>query len=141
MLPQPYNQMPDYALVALCCFREARGEPLAGKKGVCFVIRNRTLHPGWWGHDWASVILRPFQFSSFNVNDPNDKVWPQEDDPAWTDSLAAASAVMFGDETDLTGGACWYHDTSMGWPSAWGAESDYTQTLAVGRLLFYRKNP
>jgi len=141
MLPQPYNQMPDYALLALAVYREARGEPMSGKKGVAHVIRNRTLQPGWWGTDWKSVILKPWQFSSFNPNDPNNNVWPSDGEQAWTDCLSATSAVMFGDETDLTDGACWYHDVSMGWPEAWGNQEDYMQTLAVGRLLFYRLLP
>ena len=25
----------------------------------------------WWGDDWESVVLHPWQYSSFNANDPN----------------------------------------------------------------------
>jgi len=137
----PYGQLSELKLIALCCYREARGEPLDGKRGVCHVIRNRVNQPSWWGGDWKSVILKPWQFSSFNVNDPNNSLWPPDDSPSWTDCLSAASGVYAGVDDDLTGGATFYHDTSMGWPKAWGSETEYVNTLNVGRLKFYKPIP
>jgi spore germination cell wall hydrolase CwlJ-like protein len=139
MESQPYGELSDVALMALCCYREARGETLYGKRAVCHVIKNRATQGGWWGHDVASVVLKPWQFSSFNANDPNSAVWPEDEaTPAWIDCLSAASAVLVGDEPDNTDGATFYHDTSMGWPKAWGKESDYVNSLNIGRLRFYR---
>jgi spore germination cell wall hydrolase CwlJ-like protein len=138
MEAQPYGELSDLSLMALCCYREARGETIFGKRAVCHVIKNRASQPGWWGHDIQSVVLKPWQFSSFNPNDPNSTVWPADDSPSWTDSLSAASAVLIGEDQDSTDGATFYHDLSMGWPKAWGKESDYVNTLNIGRLRFYR---
>jgi cell wall hydrolase len=139
MEAQPYSNMSDIALMALCAYREARGEPLATKLAVCHVVQNRAKKPGWWGINTQSVILRPWQFSSFNDGDPNSDVWPGDiNDRAWTDSLSAASAVLYGSDPDPTDGATYYHDSSIRFPSAWGSESDYIKTLTVGRLTFYR---
>ncbi len=137
MKPQPYESLSDIALVALAVWREARGESQDGKRGVAHVIANRVKRGGWWGSDWKSVILKPWQFSSFNANDPNSEKWPDED-ASWTDSLSAASGVITGLDDDLTEGATYYHDTTMGWPKAWGNPADYVNTLNVGRLKFYR---
>lgn len=138
MLTKPYSELDELTLLALAIYREARGESLYGKRAVGHVIKNRVLNPGWWGASYHSVILKPWQFSSFNQNDPNADVWPPESATSWADSLAAASAVLLGDEPDSTDGATYYHDTSMGWPNAWGKESDYVNTLNIGRLRFYR---
>jgi spore germination cell wall hydrolase CwlJ-like protein len=138
MEAQPYGNLSELALLALCCYREARGETLFGKRAVCHVIKNRVSSPGWWGHDIVSVILKPWQFSSFNEQDPNSQVWPADEAPAWTDCLSAASAVLVGDDPDNTDGALYYHDVSMGWPANWGKESDFVNTLNIGRLRFYK---
>jgi spore germination cell wall hydrolase CwlJ-like protein len=138
MEAQPYDQMSEMSLMALCCYREARGEPQDGKRGVCHVIQNRAEKPGWWGTDIKSVILKPYQFSSFLANDPNSIIWPMDNNPAWTQCLSAASSVMFGSDPDPTDGALYYHDSSITFPKAWGKEEDYVKTLVVGKLSFYR---
>lgn len=135
---QPYSELSDTQLLALCCYREARGEPTEGKRGVCHVVNNRRLNPGWWGSTWSSVILKAWQFSSFNANDPNHEVWPADDDKIWNECLTIAVAVVSGSDPDPTDGAQYYYDTSIHWPKAWGSESDYVNTLNVGRLKFYR---
>lgn len=141
MNPQPYTDLSNLALLELCVFREAEGEPLEGKRGVAHVIRNRANSGKyWWGHDWQSVILHPYQFSSFNPGTPRERVWPRDADPAFADCCQACIPVMLGTDEDLTRGAMFYHDSSIGWPAAWGNEADYTLTLEVGRLKFYKQN-
>lgn len=134
----PYNQLSDQQLLALCCYREARGEPYDGKRGVCHVVNNRRLNPGWWGSTWPSVILKAWQFSSFNTNDPNNEIWPDDANPVWAECNAAALGVINGTDDDLTEGAQYYYDISISWPKAWGSESNYVNTLNVGRLKFFR---
>jgi len=139
MMPTPYENLTDLQIIALCVWREARGEPVDGKRGVAHVIANRVKHPGWWGRDWKSVVLKPFQFSSFNKTDPNSNKWPVvEEDAIWTDCMSAASGAYLGLDDDLTEGAQFYHDSSIAFPAAWGPESQYVKTLKVGRLSFYR---
>ncbi len=139
MEAQPYDELSELSLLALCCYREARGEPFDGKRAVCHVILNRASQPGWWGNGIKSVILKPWQFSSFNSNDPNSDIWPTDDgDPAWIQCLSAASGVLVGEDPDPTDGSTYYHDTSISFPKAWGLESDYVNTFNVGKLKFYR---
>jgi len=133
-----YAEMSDLSLMALAAYREARGESFDGKRGVCHVIQNRANKPGWWGRDIKSVILKPYQFSSFLDSDPNSIIWPMDTNPAWIQCLSAASAVVVGDDPDLTDGALYYHDSSITFPKSWGPESNYIKTLVVGRLSFYR---
>lgn len=42
---------------------EASNEPIEGQVAVACVIRNRALHPRWWGRDWKGVCLQKGQFS------------------------------------------------------------------------------
>ena len=138
MEPQPYTELSDLGILALCCWREARGEVEDGKRGVAHVIANRVKLGGWQGRDWHSVVLKPWQFSSFNLSDPNNTKWPSDDDPSWTECLSISSGVLMGMDDDLTGGATYYYDTSIGWPKAWGNEAEYENTLNVGRLKFWK---
>src|SRR5271169_2984705 len=91
-------------LLALAIYREARGEDRAAKIAVGCVIRNRVQHPSWYGRTWFEVITKPYQFSSFNLGEPNSTVFGSPNDPAWQDSAAAALSVM-GGAADPTGGA------------------------------------
>ena|ERR1700733_2590693 len=135
MEPQPYNSIPPLELCALCVWRESRGEGILGKRGVAHVILNRALRPGWWGSSISSVILFPFQFSSFNVGDPNSDKWPSDGDPSYADSLGVAEAVLDKGDPDLTNGATSYYDISIP-PPSW--TSSMTLTFEVGRLRFYK---
>jgi N-acetylmuramoyl-L-alanine amidase len=138
MNPTPYQSMSELDLRSLCIWREARGEGDLGKRGVGWVIQNRADNPGWWGKTPVGVILCPFQFSSFNQSDPQYDLWPNDDSRSWFDCQQVAAAIMNGTDDDITDGANYYHDTSMGWPKSWGDESNYAHTLDVGNLRFYR---
>jgi N-acetylmuramoyl-L-alanine amidase len=129
----------NISLLALCVWREARGEPTAGKQAVACSIRNRVQHPSWWGHSWASVILKDRQYSSFNRGDPNATKWPDvEHDTAWAACLDIASAVYTGVMDDNSGGADSYYDISIPAP-AWATDDKFT--IAIGKIRFYRLRP
>lgn len=146
MQPKPYDELTDLELCALCVWREARGESYLGKRSVMHVIWNRAQNPGWWGHDARQVVLKPYQFSSFNENDPNSKEWPTEEKPAdwqaWVDALAIANAVLSRDpseQNDLTQGAVFYFSPPLTEPPhTWGAV-DFT--VKIGNLSFYKQVP
>jgi N-acetylmuramoyl-L-alanine amidase len=143
MNPQPYTQLSDLALMELCCWREAQDQPFDAKRAVCHVIRNRTLVAAWWNNHIAGsiqrVVLKPYQFSSFNPGDPNENKWPADEDPAFAECCAAALPIQLSHDTDNTDGATAYYDTSIEFPNAWGPESGWENTLNVGRLRFWRK--
>jgi len=129
----------EVGLLALVIWREARGEALlTTKQAVAWSIRNRVLRPGWWGKDWESVILMPFQYSSFNRNDPNSTKFPIPG-PVWDDCLTAAGQVYTADIPDLTLGADSYFDMSLDThPPDWATDGSKEHTGDWGRLHFYR---
>lgn len=139
MTPETYGQLGDEDLLALCIWREARGEGALGKRGVAHVICNRVAANKFFGHDVQSVILKPYQFSSFNDNDPNADKWPADSDPSWLDSQAAAKQVLSWNDPDLTAGALYYFSPPLtAPPSAWGSVG---VTLVTGNLTFCKPLP
>ena|SRR5438034_2255785 len=132
-----YDELSDEVLCALCVYREARGEGELGKRGVAHVILNRMKANKFFGHDVRSVILKPYQFSSFNASDPNVDVWPhKENDAAWTECVDTAGKVLLGQDPDLTNGALYYFSPPLTEPPhAWGPVE---LTLETGNLKFYK---
>lgn len=125
----------EFSLLALCIWREARGEPYQGKLGVAWVIRNRALHPSWYGHDWEEIILKPSQFSSFNPNDPNAVKFPGDPakEPDWAECLSVAQDVYSNAIADPTGGAINYHAISA--HPDWADKMNFT--VQLGNHRFY----
>lgn len=145
MESQPYSELSDLALLELCVWREARNQPLDGMRAVANVIRNRVYNPDpfnkrqWWGNDWHSVILHPWQFSSFNELDPNVAKWPSDTDPSFGDVCQVSTPIFMGVGSDNTNGALWYKVTKLPWPHNWGPDSGYQRTLEIGAHSFYKK--
>lgn len=135
MKPAPYSELSDLDLLSLCVWREARGEGILAKRGVAHVVLNRVAQPSWWGSSIQTVILHPFQFTSFNQGDQNSDKWPEEEDPSWTDSATLAENAMNGEE-DITGGATSYYDISIPAP-AWSLQLVFT--VAIGRFRFFKE--
>lgn len=128
-------------LLALAIWRESRDQPLTAKIGVGCVIRNRmAASPAQgWPADYAGNILKPWQFSSFNANDPNAAKFPQPsqaaDWAAFQDCCTAAEAVM-GGCPDATKGATFYFSAPITEPPpAWGKVQ---QTESLGGLSFWK---
>ena len=131
------QQSYEFALLVIAIYREARGEVLEAKRGVGWSIRNRVLKPSWWGIGWDGVILHPFQYSSFNRDDPNATKIPYLSDPSMADCLTAAEDAYNGTGLDPTLGATSYFDRSLDAnPPSWAAEM--THTVDLGGLHFYK---
>ena len=79
--------------LALCVWREARGESPRGKRLVAQVVENRVQDKRW-PDTYPSVVTQPWQFSAFTKTDPNATKFPSETDPAWPECVAAADAVI-----------------------------------------------
>lgn len=120
-------------LLALCVWREARGEQIAAQRGVAWTILNRASKPGWWGKDIVSVILAPFQFSSFNPHDANSGRFPQSTDPVFREIVLLAADPG----EDPTEGATSYYDKSLDSnPPGWAA--GMLKTVDIGSFHFFR---
>jgi spore germination cell wall hydrolase CwlJ-like protein len=138
MNPVPYNQLSDLQLLALCIWRESRGEMPIAKRAVGCVIRNRIAAHSFFGSSIQAVVLKPYQFSSFNANDPNSGKWPVATDQSWTDSLDEAEEVLGGCD-DVSNGALYYFSPPLvAPPHAWGA---VVPTAHIGHLEFYKPAP
>lgn len=134
MIPQPYSDITDQDLLALCIYREARGEGLLGKRGVAWTVLNRVKRPSWWGTTIREVILHKWQFSSFNEDDPNSDVWPRDTDPVWVDCVDEAGTAISGESQDPTSGAVYYFSPPLTIPPhAWG---NVQVLIKIGNLTF-----
>jgi spore germination cell wall hydrolase CwlJ-like protein len=104
------DQLLTRFLLALCIWREARGESYRGKLLVGATIRNR-VEDRRWPNTYAGVITQRMQFSAFNLGDPNALKFPIEGDPAWGDAVLAADETLRA-ETLLTN-ANHYHTKAV----------------------------
>jgi len=106
----------DINSLALCAWKEARGEGLEGMQAVLHVIFNRAGHPGFAStiHD---VIYGKNQFSSMSItSDPEFNLQPSPGDPQFAYCLSIANSIQT--DPDCTLGAHYYADlrhTTSGW--------------------------
>ena len=123
-------------LVELCIWREARGASKDARQGVLSVLRNR-LAAKWLGAtSMAEVILRKYQFSSFNWSDPNSNLWPREGNHADWEAWLDICSLVDSDPPDNTSGANSYHNASMNPLPSW---SDPAKIVArIDPFLFLR---
>lgn len=123
-------------MLALCIFREARGETVLGQRAVANVILNRAKRPGWWGSDVFTVITKAYQFSSFNKGEPNSIVYGAPNDASWHQCFAVAQSALDGSLLDNTIGATFYYDKSLdAMPPVWA--SKYKHLCDIGSFRFF----
>lgn len=128
------QQLLQVFILALAIYREARGEPAAGKLAVGWVIRNRVADQRW-PETYRDVILQPFQFSAFNKNDSQSTVFPKaESDAAWEGCVSAAREVLNG-ATDFTNGANHYFADTIE-PPNWADPQKHV--VSIGHHKFYK---
>jgi N-acetylmuramoyl-L-alanine amidase len=126
----------DAACAVRTIWGEARGEGDAGMKAVAHVLFNR-LKDGRWGQTLGSVCLAPYQFSCWNIGDPNRRLMlslgsgSTELEPASAAFNAARSER--GDGIDPSEGAT--HYKVVGTAAAWAA--GLTPCASIGRHEFF----
>lgn len=126
----------QFGLLPLVMYREANNQPDEAIAGVGWVVWNRVNHPGWWGRDIPSVILKHWQFSSFNWQDPNAQRYMSLDSIS-KNVISIAFNVYWKITQDPTGGATFYHDASLsGPPAEWG---QVVFLKRLGDLFFYKE--
>ena len=126
----------DLTCLALTVYHEARGETEAGKLAVAHVVMNRARDGRFPRaicevvYQHAAVKGRGCEFSW-----TCDAISDQPINTAsWQDSVRIAQAVYWGQTTDPSNGAMWYHADYV--TPAWAAALGAPQQL--GRHLFYR---
>lgn len=127
------------ALLALCMWREARGEGLEGMTAVGLVIQNRVRR---WNQSWSSVIVGKNQFSSMTV--PGDSqlvVWPTNE-TLFQQAYMKAWDIFKGECPDITNGALYYAylpNVTSGWflREIISKSAEHPVLAKVGRHTFY----
>lgn len=90
----------DLMSMAKTIYGEARGELIfRARVMVGQVIMNRVRKGGWWGNTISEVCQKPYQFSCWNLSDPNRKVIdrPANElmaDPAFLECLGIAALLV-----------------------------------------------
>lgn len=133
------NRMNEAQLVlAQTIYGEARGEGRDGMAAVANVVMNRVRSSVvWWGNDVIGVCKAPWQFSTWNENDPNRSIieaMQPGDNDVFDDAFKIADAAIAGTLPDITGGATHYHTKAINptWADASLVSAD------IGAHLFYR---
>lgn len=133
----------DTTLLARLIFGEARGETKEFKKTIAYTVLNRTGKHKWWGHTLKEVILKPFQYSCFNKNNPNyEKVLnplASENLSVWRECMEVAIYVLTHPEEDTSNGATHYHTSQV--KPAWSLKKKPVKILRhknSGKTLFYK---
>jgi spore germination cell wall hydrolase CwlJ-like protein len=125
----------DLAFMALCIWREARGEPREAKVAVGHSIMNRITSPSW-GNTITSVIFQRLQYSSLTYDkDPQLTTWPLETDKSWIECLEVADQVLEGALPNPIDGADSYFADSISRPT-WA--TDKTFVTKIGRHEFHK---
>ena len=136
-------------LLALTIKAEAGGEPVEGKIAVGCVIRNRTYKgPRYGGWEYADVILKPYQFSCFNENDPAFPVilelakvpvvqWEKHTRVLY-ECLWIAKGIVKLAFQDNTKGADHYYNPKLCSPS-WA--KSMIETAVIGNHRFLKSKP
>ena len=123
-------------------FGEARGEPDDGKAAVGWVARNRAtwVPSAWWGNTIKGVCLKGWQFSCWNINDPNraKMLALATDDPLYSEFRRIAEGVIAGtilDPTAEIGGATQYKVAST--KASWDFAVASLPSKTIGHQIFW----
>lgn len=141
----------DYGILALCLWREARGEGYAGQVAVACVVRNRVLKNST---SYFGEITKKWAFSSITATgDPQLGLYPNVFDTQWQQCQQIAQSVADGDITDTTGGATLYWNPlgiksnvtfetlsgqTVDFPQSWNPEV-VSETVQIGSHIFLRE--
>ena len=129
----------DDFMLALCMWREARGDGEAGMQAVGSTIRNR-VKIGADSTSYYREIVRPLQFSSITApGDHQLTIWPYLHSPleaeSWLEAQQLAAGIINGSLPDNTNGATHYFATSIPMPS-WAKVMQ--MTCQIGNQRFYK---
>lgn len=134
----------DISNLALCAWKEARGDGDEAMQAVMHVIFNRVGTPGF-AHTIHDVIYGKNQFSSMSIStDPEYNLKPEDGDPQYAYCLQIANEIQT--DPDPTLGAHYYENAATatsGWfgrviagPDGNGT-AGHAFTVQIGHQTFY----
>jgi spore germination cell wall hydrolase CwlJ-like protein len=114
----------DVQILARTIYGEARGEyqqpngGLSALMAVANVVMNRVKQKTWYGQTIIEVCQKPYQFSCWNIHDPNYELITKDviTDPLYQICFDVADKVSTGQWPDVTQGCDHYHATSIALP-------------------------
>jgi spore germination cell wall hydrolase CwlJ-like protein len=120
--------------LALTMYWEAKSEGPDGMRAVAAVVMNRVAHPEF--PDTVCGVVKqggerpPCQFSWWCDGRSDRPV----DARAWATATQIAERILRAPPSDVTGGALFFHNTSIETP--WVRQRQ--RTVQIGRHVFYR---
>ena len=135
----------DLLTLARTMYGEARSqkEPASGREAVAHVVMNRLKRKHLGDTSVKDVCLHKFQFSCWNLNDPNRpkiiSILPGAD-PVFDECCAIAERVMSALVPDNTNGATHYYSKFIA-PPDWARSPPAERTVQLGSHLFFRNVP
>jgi N-acetylmuramoyl-L-alanine amidase len=138
----------DIEILARTIYGEARGEygrsdgGIAALIAVGNVVMNRLKAKTWYGLTIKDICQKPFQFSCWNQQDPNQALItsPQvEQDPLFKTCYHVAHQVSTHQWPDLTQGSDHYYAVTLSTPPAWSHKE--RPRLKLGQHVFFKLTP
>lgn len=124
----------DRDVMARTIYGEARGESQLGRIAVGRCILNRFRSGRWYaGKTIADTCKKPWQFSCWNLNDPNRVKLLNATADELKDALAAVDSAERGEGPDWLANCTHYH--TLNTHPTWAAGQ--TPAGQIGDHLFY----
>jgi N-acetylmuramoyl-L-alanine amidase len=138
----------DVQSLALCAFKEARGEGSTGMEAVMDVCVNRVGAPDFPATLHAVIYQKNAFTSMSRSDDPQFNLDPSTltdaaDIALWRVAQNLAAAVLDGSLPDITGGARYYANLATMQPDGWFAHvivahpETHPPTVVIGRHSFF----
>lgn len=126
----------DLFMLALCLYREARGDGDAGMIAVGCVVRNRVHRRN---SSYYVEVVKRLQFSSITAKgDPQLILYPAALDASWIKAQAIAAGIISGSIADTTQGSTLYYANTIPFPASWN-RAVLTPTVTVGNQFFFKE--
>lgn len=128
----------DLWTCAQTSWSEARNQGSDGIAAVIHVMQNRGLyHQRWMGLSLSDICKAPWQFSCWNIGDPNRVKMMQitMGDPIFVTCLELAVAVLSNKHASNVGKSCHYFVKDMPHPPKWA--DGKTPFITIGAHSFY----
>lgn len=142
-MPIPYDTN-DLQSLALCIWKEARGEGNDGMRAVAHVIMNRCA--AWYVHVTDPVhyaVYAKNQFTSMSVpSDPEFNLEPGTNDSSYSNAVAMCGEILDGTDEDTTQGALYYanlREVTSGWfVNNIVKNPAHPMTVTIGKQTFFK---